>query len=90
MARLLGETGEYRLYFFAKEKPERCAHEMTSKIAPAQCKMLLEWATMAQMSPPTKQFALSKKQLQGELERLKPKIMMQLESIYSDSGRERR
>ncbi|HEY9622196.1 MAG TPA: serine/threonine-protein kinase [Crinalium sp.] len=90
MARLLGEAGEYRLLFFAQEAPLRCANEMTSKIAPAQCKMLLEWATTAQMSPPTKQFALSKKQLQGELERLKPRIMMQLESIYSDSGRERK
>lgn len=85
MTRLLGQSGQYRLLLFAKEEPHRCANVMTSSIASAQCKMLLEWATAAQMSPPTAQFSLGKSQLKAELERLKPKIVMQLESIYSDS-----
>jgi eukaryotic-like serine/threonine-protein kinase len=87
MTRLLGQAGYYRLLFFAQEEPHRCANVMTSKIASAQCKLLLEWATAAQFSPPTSQFHLSKSQLKAELDRLKPKIVMQLESIYSDSGR---
>jgi hypothetical protein len=41
-------------------------------IAPEQCKLLLEWATVAQMAPETSQsYLMSKEQLKQELERLK-------------------
>jgi len=82
MARLLGQSGQYRILSFAKEDPKRCANVMTSTIAPAQCKMLQDWATVGQMSPPTLQFQLSKSLLKEELEKLKPKILMKLESLY--------
>jgi eukaryotic-like serine/threonine-protein kinase len=86
MARLLGQSGEYRLLFFPKEEPQRCAHVMTSTIASAQCKLLLDWVTMGQMAAPTLQFQLSKKLLKDELERNKPKILLKLESLYTDEA----
>lgn len=86
MVRLLGETGQYRLLFFSKEDPKNCATVMTSSIAAAQCKRLKEWALMAQSAPTGSQFNIVKSQLKAELERLKPKVLMQLESFYGDEG----
>jgi serine/threonine-protein kinase len=85
-ARLLGQAKQYRLLFFAKEEPQRCVDIQLLAIAPAQCRMLLEWATIAQMSPPTHNFSLSKSQLKAELEKLKPQIEMKLESLYRDES----
>ncbi|GAB4143701.1 MAG: serine/threonine-protein kinase [Cyanobacteria bacterium J069] len=86
MARLLSESGQYRLLFFAKEEPQRCAHVMTSTIALAQCERLKQWLTMGQMTPGLNQFNATKTQLKLALEDLKPKILMKLESLYDDGG----
>lgn len=84
LTRLLGQTGQYHILFFAKEDPQRCANVMTSTIAPAQCRLLKEWATMAQLAPATTQFQVSRSLLREELENNKPKILMRLESLYAD------
>ncbi|MCP2730594.1 serine/threonine protein kinase [Limnofasciculus baicalensis] len=81
MVRLLGEAGCYRILFFALSKPERCAHVMTSTIAPAQRQLLTEWANSSQTSVSANQPQLSKKILQQELEKLKPKIVTKLQAI---------
>lgn len=84
MARLLGETGSYRLLFFALSEPEHCVNVMTSTIAQAQRKMLAEWANSSQTIISASQPQMSKKVLKQEFEKLKPKIQMKLEAIHTD------
>lgn len=84
LARLLGESGCYRLLFFALSEPQRCMNVMTSTIAPAQRKMLLDWANTGQASGASAQSPLSKKILKQEFEKLKPKILMKLEAVHTD------
>jgi eukaryotic-like serine/threonine-protein kinase len=83
MTRLLGESGEYRVLFFAQEEPKRCANVVNSTIAAPQCKLLLDWATMGQLTRGSiSQAHISKSVLKAELEKIKPKILMKLESLY--------
>lgn len=84
--RLLGERGHYRILFFPLEDGQRCINVESSTIAPRQCKLLLDWANTAQMQPPSTQAGLSKKLLKQELEKLKPQILMKLESINGSLG----
>lgn len=83
MTRLLGESGEYRVLFFAQEEPKRCANVVNSTIAVPQCKLLLDWATTGQLTRGSiSQAHISKSVLKAELEKIKPKILMKLESLY--------
>jgi serine/threonine-protein kinase len=85
MARLLGETGSYRILFFAlSEPPEPCTNVMTSTIAPVQRQRLIHWANTSQTLVSLAQPQLSKKILKQEFEKLKSKILMKLEAIHSD------
>ena len=84
MTRLLGESGRYRLLFFAVEDPKRCADVKASTIAPYQCKQLTDWANSAQTHPSAAQPKMSREILKRELEKIKPKIVLSLESLYSD------
>lgn len=81
--RLLGESGCYRILFFALSEPERCTHVTTSTIVRAQRKLLIDWANNSQ-NLPTAQPQLSKKILKQELEKLKPNIILKLEAIPTD------
>ncbi|MGH2414944.1 MAG: serine/threonine-protein kinase, partial [Microcystaceae cyanobacterium] len=83
LTRLLGETGCYWISFFALENPQKCQQTMTSTIAPNQCKMLQEWATTSQMMK-AGQPQITKRLLKQELEKLKPKIVLKLETHQSD------
>ncbi|MBD2017601.1 serine/threonine protein kinase [Microcoleus sp. FACHB-53] len=85
MVRLLGEAGSYRLLFFALSEPHQCAKVMTSNIAPAQCKLLKDWANSSQTSVSSGQSQLTKRILKQEFEKLKPKILLKLEAIHTDS-----
>jgi serine/threonine-protein kinase len=58
---------------------------MTSTIAPAQRKMLSEWANNSQTLTSPSQPQLSRKILKQEFEKLKPKIEMKLAAIHTDS-----
>ncbi|HEY9633695.1 MAG TPA: serine/threonine-protein kinase [Coleofasciculaceae cyanobacterium] len=84
MVRLLGETGSYRILFFALSEPELCANVMTSTIAPVQRQRLAQWANTSQTLVSVGQPQLSKKILKQEFEKLKPKILMKLEAIHTD------
>jgi serine/threonine-protein kinase len=87
LVRLLSETGKYRILFFAKEQPRKCANSLTSTIAPTQCKMFRNWVTMAQSGPNPHAYGTTKNQLKQALEELKPKVLLKLESMYNtDSG----
>jgi serine/threonine-protein kinase len=85
MARLLGQVGQYRILFFAQENPRHCYTVQTSSIAQHQCKLLHEWATIGQVSPLSPNPSLSKEHLRGELEKIKPQILLKLQSLY-DAG----
>lgn len=85
MTRLLGETGSYRILFFAQEEPQRCANVIISTIATAQRRMLQEWANSSQMLISAGVPQMSKQLLKQEFEKLKPKILMKLQSIHTDS-----
>ncbi|MGK7933485.1 MAG: serine/threonine-protein kinase [Microcystaceae cyanobacterium] len=86
-ARLLGELESYLLLFFAVEKPSQCQHVMTSTIAPGQCRTLIEWADISKTLKGG-QPQITKRLLKGELEKLKPKIVMKLESINTVHSRD--
>lgn len=84
VVRLLGEAGCYRLLFFATSEPERCANVLTSTIAPVQRRRLTQWANTSQALVSTSHPQLSKRVLRQEFEKLKPKILMKLETIHTD------
>jgi serine/threonine-protein kinase len=86
-ARLLGELESYLLLFFAVEKPSNCQHVMTSTIAPSQCRTLIEWADLSKTLKGG-QPQITKRLLKTELEKLKPKIVMKLESINTVHSRD--
>ncbi|MEC4894590.1 MAG: serine/threonine-protein kinase [Oscillatoria sp. PMC 1051.18] len=83
MARILGESGSYRILFFALEDPKRCQNVLKSTIDPTQCKMLIKWADDSQGMRVTASPQISKNVLKKEFERLKPKILMRLEAVYT-------
>jgi serine/threonine-protein kinase len=79
LARTLGGLGTYWILFFELENPLKCKHAITVSIAPNQCKMLKEWLVQCQLLP-IGDPRVSKRMLKRELEQLKPKVMMKLES----------
>lgn len=87
MGYLLGRSGYYKLMLFALEEPERCARVFTCNIAPRQQKLMQEWVISAQTRPSLGNPSMSKDLLRQELnERLKPRVLQQLESMNSDPG----
>jgi serine/threonine-protein kinase len=84
IVRLLGESGSYRILFFSLSEPHQCANVMTSTIAPAQCKMLTNWANSSRAVVSSSQPQLSKRILKQEFEKLKPKILLKLQAIHTD------
>ncbi len=89
VARILGESGNYRILFFALNQPEECKHVMTSTLASKQCQILKDWAEYSQEVRGSAQGQkISKKRLKEEFEKLKPKIILKLESAYGDNPTE--
>ena len=85
MAFLLGKKGAYKVLFFAKEAPQRCAHVVACNISTPQQKMLQEWVLTARTHPSIGSSNTSKTMLKNELNyNMKEKILQQLESIYID------
>lgn len=85
IVRLLGEVGCYRILFFSLTTPEQCANVMTSTIDPAQRKLLTKWANTSQTLTSSSQPQFSKKVLKQEFEKLKPKILMKLNALHTDT-----
>jgi eukaryotic-like serine/threonine-protein kinase len=84
IARVLGESGSYRILLFAINEPQKCQSVMTCTIAAAQCQMLREWANASQVLTGSSQPQVSKKFLKQEFEKLKPKIRLKLEAVHTD------
>lgn len=85
MANLLGQTGYYRLLFFAREQPNRPSHIQISTIASAQCRRLQEWVALSNALPSSAQPQISKTYLKTEYEKIKPQILAKLGAINTDS-----
>jgi serine/threonine-protein kinase len=85
IVRLLGEAGCYRILFFSLTEPEQCANVMTSTIDPAQRKLLTKWANTSQTLNSSGQPQFSKKILKQEFEKLKPRILMKLNALHTDT-----
>jgi eukaryotic-like serine/threonine-protein kinase len=85
MLRLMGEKEQYQVFLFALENPSQCAHAMTIAIHPAQCSLLKQWAIASQSSPSVGQPSMTKALLQAEFEKLKPKIIEDLEDNSNTS-----
>ncbi|AFY43393.1 serine/threonine-protein kinase [Nostoc sp. PCC 7107] len=84
IARLLANTGYYRLLFFAREAPSRCSHILLCSIAAAQRQNLEQWAKESQISASSVDPQLSKNVLKNEYERIKPQILSKLEAMATD------
>ncbi len=85
IARLLQHKGYYRLLFFARETPNRCAHILLSSIAPAQRQRLQQWVTTSNTLVSSADPQISKSLLKSEYEKIKPQILAKLEGIDTDS-----
>jgi serine/threonine-protein kinase len=86
MIRLLGEKGQYQVLLFALEAPERCAHAITLQIHPSQCSLLQQWAITSQPQLSVGQPTMSKNMLKAELEKIKPKIIEEIEKNSHNSS----
>ncbi|MBE7381486.1 MAG: serine/threonine protein kinase [Leptolyngbya sp. SIO1E4] len=83
MAFLLGQTGTYKVLFFATDEPHQCAHTVTCNVASPQRKLLQEWVMAARTHPSLGSSSMSKDMLKHELNNnMKEKILRQLESLY--------
>jgi serine/threonine-protein kinase len=86
MAFQLGQSGIYKVLFFATEEPQRCAHVVSCTIAAPQQKLLQEWVMSARTYPSVGSPTMSKKMLRDELNNnMKEKILQQLDSLYLDT-----
>ncbi|MEB3358701.1 MAG: serine/threonine-protein kinase [Synechococcales bacterium] len=90
--RILSESKCYQVLFFAQEKPQHCTEVLTLSITePAvfnsperleeQSRLLNQFAAMAH-SAPASEPKFSKNLLKAELEKIKPKILQKLETLW--------
>jgi len=84
-ARALGESGYYRILFFALESTGTCQHVLTATIAGAQRQKLQDWAQSSQAWESHASPQMSKQLLRREFENIKPKIQFKLESMGTDA-----
>ncbi len=83
MTRLLGSRKEYQILMFALENPTNCAHTITVPIHPSQCSQLQHWAITSQPMHSIGDPTTSKKLLQNEFEKLKPRVEAEMETAGS-------
>lgn len=77
---LLSQTGYYPLIFFAREDPEQPANVCTVPIAPYQRQVFQDWLRMSQGAVVPGSAAVSKQMLKAELDKIKPTILIKLET----------
>ncbi|MDJ0742810.1 MAG: serine/threonine-protein kinase [Xenococcaceae cyanobacterium MO_167.B27] len=81
ISRALSVSGSYRILFFALNKPEQCQNVAISNIEPQNSRMLRQWADSSKLIPSSRNPQLAKELLRKELEKLKPKILIKMESF---------
>jgi serine/threonine-protein kinase len=80
IVRLLCEKGQYQVLLFALENSEQCSHAISVGINSSQCSQLKQWTITSQSWVSINKPALSRNLLKAELEKLKPKVLADLES----------
>jgi len=83
MVKVLGETGRYLVLLFPVEEPKRCVHVINVTIAPSQCQVLQQWSQTSQTLISVGSAKMSKDLLLNQFERIKPQILMKLETSSS-------
>ncbi|HEY9850313.1 MAG TPA: serine/threonine-protein kinase [Leptolyngbyaceae cyanobacterium] len=83
MIRILAEKGRYWVLLFALEEPKHCMHAMSVRIAPSQCQLLKQWISTSQSLIPVGSPKMSKELLHNQFEKIKPQILVKLESNSS-------
>lgn len=84
ISRALAQLGSYRILFFALNQPERCQHVTKSTINPQNCRMIVEWANTSKLTKSIGTPQSAKKTLRKELEKLKPKILLKIETATTN------
>jgi serine/threonine protein kinase len=79
--RSLEELGSYYILFFALEGAKKCQNVINSHLEPKNSNMLKQWADMAQLIPGVGKPLSTKQFLKQELEKLKPKILLKMQSL---------
>lgn len=83
---LLGDVGYYQLLFFSSEAPHHCEFVKRLNVAASQRNLLKSWVTTARTQTSVGCPNSSKELLRRELNQsLKPKLMLNFESMHSDS-----
>ncbi|WP_017317379.1 serine/threonine protein kinase [Mastigocladopsis repens] len=82
---LLGQTGFYRILFFARETPTSCVHVLLSSIASAQCQRLQQWVSISNKLESSAEPHASKTLLKTEYEKIKPQILAKIQALETDS-----
>jgi serine/threonine-protein kinase len=83
ITKLLGDTGRYLVLLFPLEEPKRCLHVLSVSIAPSQCQLLQQWVQTSQGLISAGSPKMSKELLHNQFERIKPQMLMKLESSSS-------
>jgi serine/threonine protein kinase len=86
IARILGQTNDYRVLFFARENPHRCAHVTRSSIASTQRQRLQQWITLSNIQVPSADPQVSKNLLKVEYEKIKLSILAKLKTMDVNSS----
>ncbi len=77
----LSSSGVYRILFFDINQPEQCQHVATANIEVKNSLMIKEWAEVSQIQKSSGTPKKAKEILKKELEKLKPKILLKMESF---------
>lgn len=77
---LLSQKGYYPLIFFAREDPEQPANVCTVPIAPYQKQIFQDWLRISRGAVVPGSAMTSKQMLKAELEKIKPNILIKLET----------
>ncbi|MES1022697.1 serine/threonine-protein kinase [Gloeocapsa sp. BRSZ] len=83
LAKLLLETGYYKILLFTRESPQRAFACLQTEIAPAQRQLLQQWVAMSQSAVSTASPQLSRGLLKKELEKIKPQVIMKLAAVHN-------
>jgi eukaryotic-like serine/threonine-protein kinase len=81
---VLSQSESYRVLFFDVNGSRDCQHVMTSSIASKNRQRLKYWVNTSQLVKGSGQPQVTKNLLKQEYEKLKPKILLRLESIGTD------
>ncbi|GAB4242645.1 MAG: serine/threonine-protein kinase [Stanieria sp.] len=88
LVRTLSDLGSYRILFFAIDRGSQCQNALASKVNGYNCNMLKQWANTAQLTSSTSNPQNSKEILRRELEKIKPKILLKMETNYTNMAKD--